>query len=82
MDPRLWIICGLLALWGLVYAVIGAVKKVTHQLLTGIAVVLLAGSMPLMNQPGYAGWLLVGVAIPLAVAAVVMRVLLLFRQKG
>jgi len=73
--------CGLFALWGLTYLVIGIVKKITHQIITGIAVILLAGSMPLLNQPGFAGWLLVGVAIPLAVASVVMRTLMLFGKR-
>lgn len=81
MDPRLWIICGLLALWGVVFTVIGIVKKVTHQVLSGVAVILLAGSMPLLNAPSFAGWLLVGVAIPLAVISVVLRVMLLFRER-
>ena len=82
MDPRLWIICGLLVLWGLVYLVIGVMKKVKYQILSGIAVILLAASMPVMYQPGFAGWLLVAVAIPLAVAAVVMRTLMLFGRRS
>lgn len=73
--------CGLFALWGVVYLVIGIVKKVTYQIMTGLAVILLSASMPVMNRPGFAGWILVGVAIPLAVAAVVIRFIMLFRKR-
>ncbi len=81
MDPRLWIICGLLAFWGLIYTVIGAVKKVTYQLLSGVAVLLLAASMPVLAEPKWTGWVLVVIAIPLAVAAVVMRAMMLFGKR-
>lgn len=73
MDPRLAIICDLFALWGLIYLVLGVVKKITHYVLSGVAVILLAGSMLLLNQPGFAGWILVGVATLLAVVALRMR---------
>ena len=83
MDPRLWIICGLFALWGLIYLVIGIARKVTYQVMTGLAVILLAASMPMLYEPKLFGWLLVAAAVPLGVAALVMRVVALFgRREG
>lgn len=81
MDTRLWILCGLFALWGLAYLIIGVTKKVTYQVMTGIAVILLAASMPMLAEPRFIGWVLVAVALPLGVAALVMRFAALFGRR-
>ena len=81
MDTRLWILCGLFGLWGLTYLVIGIAKKVTYQVMTGVAVILLAASMPMLAEPRFIGWVLIVIALPLGVAALVMRVRALFGRR-
>lgn len=81
MDPRLWLIIGLFAVWGLIYLVIGLVKKVTHHVLSGVAVILLAGSMPLFYESHWTGWVVVAIATLLAVAALRMRFTKLFGKR-
>ena len=74
--------CGLFGLWGVTYLIIGIARKVTYQIMTGAAVILLAASMPMLTKPQLFGWLLVAAALPLGVAALVMRVSALFGRRG
>ena len=74
--------CGAFGLWGVVYLVIGIARKVRYQAMTGLAVILLAASMPMMTKPRLFGWLLVAAALPLGVAALVMRVIALFGKRS